>query len=117
MTRKMSVPSWLVGLVASTAAVAALEFAMIELFTSFGGLAMVAVAAFAAGMVAAGMAAPGQFERDSSVVAFYIVVLAAIYLLVLPALRGPEPPGARGGAGVYPPPRRGGSPGTYPPPR
>jgi hypothetical protein len=115
MTRKMSVPSWLVGLVASTAAVAALQFAMIGLFTSFGGLAIVAVAALAAGMVAAGMAAPEQFGRDSSVVAFSIVVLAAVYFLVLPALRGPEPPGARGGPGVYPPPQRGGSPGTYPP--
>ena len=114
MTRKLSVPSWLVGLVASTAAVAALQFAMLGLFTSLGGLAIVAVAALAAGMVVAGMAAPEQFGRDTSVVAFYIVVLAAVYFLVLPALRGPEPPGARGGPGVYPPPQRGGSPGTYP---
>jgi hypothetical protein len=114
MTRKMSVPSWLVGLVASTGAVAALQFAMLGLFTSFGGLTIVAVAAFATGMVAAGMAAPEQFERDSSVIAFYIVVLAAIYFLVLPALGGPEPPGARGRPGVYRP-QRGGSPGTYRP--
>ena len=115
MTRKLSVPSWLVGLVASTVTVAALQFAMLGLFTSLGGLAIVAVAALAAGMVVAGMAAPEQFGRDTSVVAFYIVVLAAVYFLVLPALRGPEPPGARGGPGVYPPPQRGGSPGTYPP--
>jgi hypothetical protein len=117
MTRKMSVPSWLVGLVASSAAVAALRLVMLGLFTSVGGLAIVAVAAFAAGMVAAGLAAPEQFGRDSSVIAFYIVVLAAVYFLLLSALGGPERPGAHGRPGVYPPPQRGGSPGTYPPRR
>jgi hypothetical protein len=45
----------------------------------------------------------------------YVVVLAAVYFLVLPALRGLERPGARGGPGVYPSPQRGGSPGTFPP--
>jgi hypothetical protein len=110
-----SFPTWAIGLVASTVAVVAMERVALGLFTSFGGLAIVAVAAFLAGTTAAGIAAPDQFARNSSVVAWYIVVLAAIYFLVLPALGGPDPPGARGGPGVYPPPQRGGSPGTYPP--
>jgi hypothetical protein len=37
-----------------------------------------------------------------------VFVLAAAYLLLLPALAGPVPPGAHGGPGVYAPPERGG---------
>jgi hypothetical protein len=110
-------PAWLIGVVASTAAVVALERVALGLFTSFGGIAMVAVAAFVAGTTAVGIADPDQFARNSSVVAFYIVLLAAVYFLVLPALGDPEGSGARGGSGVYPPPQRGGSPAAYPPVR
>ena len=114
MLKTSSFPTWLVGLVASAAAVVALERAALALFTSFGGLAIVAVAAFVAGTMAGGIADPDRLARNSSVVAFFIVVLAAAYFLVLPALGDPERAGARGGPGVYPPQRSGG-PGTYPP--
>jgi len=117
MMVKRKFPAWLIGVAASTAAVVALERVALGLFTSFGGIAMVAVAAFVAGTTAVGIADPDQFARNSSVVAFYIVLLAAVYFLVLPALGDPEGSGARGGPGVYPPPPRGGSPGTYPPVR
>jgi hypothetical protein len=114
MMARTSFPAWLIGVAASTAAVVALERVALGLYTSFVGIAIVAVAAFVAGTTAAGIAEPDQLARNSSVVAFYIVVLAAVYFLVLPALGDPSAAGARGGPGVYPP-QRSGSPAAYPP--
>jgi hypothetical protein len=115
--RSSAVPSWLVGLVAATAALIALGFVSVGFFASFGGLVIAGALALMIGVAAAGAADPDRAGRNAAVVAFYVLVLAALYFLLLPALAGPQPPGARGGPGVYPPPQPRGGPGVYPPQR
>jgi hypothetical protein len=107
-------PSWAIALGAATAALAATGFVSVGFFASFGGLAIAAAVAFVAGTAAAGIVDPERTPRNTGVVAFYLLVLATAYFLLLPALAGPQPPGARGGPAVYPP-SRGGGPGVDPP--
>lgn len=77
---------------------------------------MIAAAmALAVGSAVAGVVDAGRAKRNAAVVAFYVLVLAATYVLILPALAGPMPPGARGGPGVDPPLQRSGAPAVYPP--
>jgi hypothetical protein len=74
-------------------------------FASFGGLAIAGALALMVGVAAGAAADPDRAARNAAVVAFYVLVLAAAYLLLLPAFAGPVAPGARGGPGVYPPQR------------
>jgi hypothetical protein len=115
--RTKAVPSWLVGLVAATGALVALGFVSVGFFASFGGLVIAGAVSLTVGTVAAAIVDPDRAARNAAVVAFYVLVLAAAYFLILPALAGPQTPGARGGPGVYPPQQRGGAPGVYPPQR
>ena len=115
-TRLRNVPSWAIALAATTAALVAVGLLSVGFFASFGGLAIAGMAAFAAGTLAAAIVDAKQAARNTAVVAFYLVVLAAVYFLLLPALADPQQPGARGGPRVYPPARSGG-PGVHPPQR
>ena len=110
------VPSWVVSLAAATGALIILGFVSIGFFASFGGLVIAGAVALTAGTVAAGIVDPDRVGRNVAVVAFYVLVLAAAYLLILSALGGPRPAGARGGPGVYRSPQGGGGPGVNPPP-
>jgi len=110
-------PSWVVSLLAATCALVILGFVSIGFFASFGGLVIAGAVALMAGTVVAGIVDPDRLGRNASVVAFFVLVLAAAYFVILPALAGPVPTGSRGGPGVYPPPQRGGGPGVYPPQR
>jgi hypothetical protein len=114
--RSSAVPSWLIGLVAATAVLIALGVVSVGIFASFGGLVIAGALALMMGVAAGAVADPDRAARNAAVAAFYVLVLAAVYFLMLPALAGPQPPGARGGPGVYPPPERGG-PAINPPPR
>jgi hypothetical protein len=106
--RRTAIPSWLVGLVAATAVLIALGVVSVGFFASFGGLVIAGALALTIGVAAGAAANPDQAARNTAVVAFYVLVLAAAYFLLLPALAGPAAPGARGGPAVYPPPERGG---------
>jgi hypothetical protein len=102
---RSTVPSWLVGLVATTAVLIAMGVVSAGFFASFGGLAIAGALALMVGVAAGAAADPDRAARNAAVVAFYVLVLAAAYLLLLPAFAGPVAPGARGGPGVYPPQR------------
>jgi hypothetical protein len=114
------VPGWMIGLGAATAALVAIGYVSVGFFVSVGGLAIAAAVALTVGIGVAATVEPNRAVANGAVVTFYVLVLAVAYFLILPALAGPAPPGARGGPGVYPPgvnppaqPR--GSPGVYPP--
>ena len=107
--------SWLVGVGVATGALLALGFVSIGFFASFGGLVIAGAVALSVGIASAGIADPDHAGRNAAIVAFYVLLLAAAYFLILPAIAGPERPDSRGGPGVYPPPQRGGAPGAYPP--
>ncbi len=115
MRRSRAVPSWLMGLVAATGALIAIGFVSTGFFVSIGGLVIAAAVALAVGCGVAAAVDPGRADRNAAVVAFYILVLAALYFLVLPALREPLSPGTRGGPAVYQPAK--GGPAVYPPQR
>lgn len=115
--KPLIVPSWVVSVLAATLALVVLGFVSIGFFTSFGGLAIAGVVALTAGIITAGIVDADRTGTNAAVVAFYVLVLAAAFLLILPALAGPVPPGARGGPGVYPPPQGVGGPAVYPPQR
>jgi hypothetical protein len=105
------VPGWAAGILAATVALVAIGFAAVGFFTSYGGLAIVGVLAIVAGSAVAAVVEPGRAERSAAVVAFYVIALAAVlFLLILPAITGPQPAGAGGGPGVYPPLPTGGAP-------
>jgi hypothetical protein len=114
--RRRILSGWLVGVLAATCALIVMGFLSVGFFVSVGGLAIAWTVAFMAGTGAAAVVDPAHSGRNASVVAFYLIVLVAAYFLILPAVAGPVPPGARGGPGVYPP-RSGGGPGVYPPQR
>ena len=109
------VASWVVGLLGATGALVLLGFVSIGFFASFGGLVIAGAVALTAGTVAAGIVDPNRAGTNAAVVALSVLALAAAYSLILPALAGPVPPGARGGPGVNPLPQRRGGPGGYPP--
>jgi len=113
ITRR-TVPGWLVGLLAATGSLIAIGFVSIGFFVSLGGLVIASALALTVGAVVAGVVDPDRAKRNVAVVALYVLVLAAAYLLILPALAGPMPPGTRGGPGVDPPPPTGGAPAVYP---
>jgi hypothetical protein len=114
MNATIRVPGWLAGMVAATAALIVLWFVSMGFYVSGGGLLIAGTIAFVAGTCVAGLVDSERLGFSTATVAFYLVVLAAGYFLILPALAGPVPPGARGGPGVYPP-TAGGSPAVYPP--
>src|SRR4051794_3449437 len=100
---RRNVPGWFVALAGATGGLVAVGFVSVGFFASGGGLIIAAAVAMITGIVAASIADPDRAVRNTAVVAFYILVLAAAYFLVLPALAGPQPAGARGGPGVYAP--------------
>jgi hypothetical protein len=112
--QSVRLPAWIAGLTAATGALVAVGMISMGYYASQGGLLIAGTIAFMAGTGAAAMVDPARRGLNTAIVAFYIAVLAAAYFLILPALVGPVPPGARGGPGVYPP-TAGGSPGVYPP--
>jgi hypothetical protein len=105
-----SVPSWLLGVTAVTAVLTIFEIRATGFFASFGGLLIVGGVALMVGVATASIADRDHAARNAAVVAFYVLLLAAVYFLWLPAIGEPGVPGSRGGPGVYPPPDRGGPP-------
>jgi len=105
----------MIGLGAAMAGLVAIGNVSAGFFASVGGLAIAAAVALALGIGVVGIVEPNRAVTNGVVVAFYVLVLAAAYFLILPALAGPAPPGARGGPGVYPPAQPRGSAGVYPP--
>ena len=91
-------------------------FVSIGFFASPGGLVIVGVAALALGTIVAAAVDPPHAARNIGVVAFYVVVIASAYILILSGLARAAPAGSRGGPGIYPPPSRGG-PAVHPPQR
>jgi hypothetical protein len=111
--RRRILSSWLIGVLAATSALIIMRFLSMGFFVSVGGLVIAWTVAFMAGTGAAAVVEPAHSGRNASVVAFYLIVLVAVYFLILPAFAGSVPSGARGGSGVDPP-RSGGGPGVYP---
>jgi len=116
MTRRTA-SGRLAGILAATAALIATGFVSIGFYASYGGIVIAGGLAILVGSAVAGSIEPARTHTNAAIVAYYIVVLAAAYLLILPALVAPTQPGARGGPGVYPPAQRGGAPASYPPQR
>lgn len=109
------VPGWLAGILAATASLIALGLVTLG-FASGGGLLIAGAMAIAVGAVVGAIVDPPHGARHAGVVIFYVVALAAAYLLVLQNLARLDPVGVTSGAGVERP-RRGGGPGVYPPSR
>jgi len=109
-------PSSPAGVVAATAVLIALGVASLGFFASFGGLVIAGALALMVGVAAGAAADRPRAWTNAAVVASCVLVLAAAYLILLPALAGPQPPNARGGRGVSSSPQRGG-PAVNPPPR
>jgi hypothetical protein len=82
---------------AATCALIVMGFLSMGFFVSVGGLVIAWTVAFMAGTGAAAVVEPAHSGRNASVVVFYFIGLVAVYFLILPALAGPVPPGARGG--------------------
>lgn len=102
----MTVPSWLVGLLAAIGALILVGFVSIGFYASFGGLIIAGALALTAGTAAAAAVDSKRSARNAAVVAFFIVVLFALYLILLPSLARPSDPrgpSSHGGPGVYPP--------------
>lgn len=114
IVRRLIVPGWLAGVLGATGALIAIGFVSIGFFVSLGGLVIAGFVALAVGVAAATIVDPEQVSTSSSIVALYLVVLAAAYFLILPKLVEPAPPGARGGPAVDMP-SRGGAPAVSPP--
>jgi hypothetical protein len=114
LNTSVRVPGWLAGILAATCALIVLRLVSMGFYVSLGGLIVAGTIAFLAGTCMSGIFDPERLGRNTATVAFYLVVLAAAYFLILPALGDPVPPGARGGPGVFPPTGSGG-PGVFPP--
>jgi hypothetical protein len=95
----MTVPGWFVGPLAATAALVAMGFVSLGVYTSIGGLFIAAGVAFWAGAGMAGIAEPRRWARSALIVAVYVVVLFASYLM-LPRLQSPPPGASFGGPAV-----------------
>lgn len=98
----MTIPGWIVGPVAATAALVAMGFVSLGFFASVGGLMVAAGVAFWAGAGAAGIIEPRRWVRNSAIVAAYLIVLSAGWLLLLQSQ--PPPPGASSGGPSVPRP-------------
>jgi len=107
------VPGWLAAILAATAALIALGFVTLGFFASGGGLVIAGALAIAVGSVVGAIADPPRGARHAGVVIFYVVAIAAAYVLVLQHLARLDPAGVTSGAGLERPPR-GGGPGVYP---
>jgi hypothetical protein len=114
--RRTAIPSWLVGLVAATAALIALGVVSIGFFASYGGLVIAGALALMLGVAAGAAAERDRAARNTAVVAFYVLGARHGVLPSAARARRPVAPGARGGPGVYPLPERGG-PVVSPPAR
>jgi hypothetical protein len=108
------VPGWLAGILAATASLVALGFVALGFFASGGGLLIAGAMAIGVGSVVGAIVDPLRGARHAAVVVFYVVALAAAYVLVLQNLARLDQTGVTSGAGVERP-RRGGGPGVYPP--
>jgi hypothetical protein len=96
--------SWLAGPLAATGTFVVLGFVSFGFYASRGGLLLAGTLAFMIGNGTAALVDPRP-GRNAGIVAGYIAVLFAIYLLILPALWGPSPPGATDGGPAVSPPR------------
>jgi len=108
------VPGWLAGILAATVSLIALGLMTLGFFVSGGGLLIAGAMAIAVGSVVGAIVDPPRAARHAGVVTFYVVALAAGYLLVLQNLARLDQDGVTSGAGVERP-RRSGGPGVYPP--
>jgi len=109
-------PGWLAGILAATASLIVLGFVTLGFFASGGGLLIAGAMAIAVGSLVGAIVDPPHGARHAAVVVFYVVALAAAYLLVLQNLARLDREGVTSGAGVELP-RRSGGPGVYPPSR
>jgi hypothetical protein len=83
----------LVGPLAATATFVILGLVSLGFYVSLGGL-----------LIGAAALVDSRVGRNAGIVAGFIVALFIVYLVILPALGGPIPPGvSRGGPGVLPP--------------
>ena len=98
----MTVPGWFVGPLAATAALVVMGFVSLGVYASGGGLLIAAGVAFWAGAGMAGIAEPCRWARSTLVVAVYVVVLFASYLILLQSQS--PPPGASFGGPAVPRP-------------
>ena len=115
MHESVRVPGWLAGLMGATGALIVLWFVSTAYYVSLGGLAIAGGIAFMAGTGAAAIVDSERIGLNTATVAFYLVVLAAAYFLILPALAGPVPPGVQRGGPAVDLPTAGGGPRVYPP--
>jgi hypothetical protein len=93
---------WIVGPVASTAALLAIAFIYTGLYASGGGLLIAAMIAFWTGAGAAGLADPNRQGRNAAIVAAYIVLLFTAWLFFLQS-QSPPPGTLPGGPNTGPP--------------
>jgi hypothetical protein len=115
-TTRRAVPGWLAAVLAATTTLIALGFIRMGFFVSVPGLAIAGGIAIGVGSIVGAIVDPPHGARHAGVVAFYVVALAAAYLLVLQNLARLDQQGVTSGAGVERPLRSGG-PGVYPPSR
>ena len=109
-SRRLILPGWLAGMLGATGTLITLGSVSMGWYVSIGGLVIAGVLALVVGTAAASIVEPAETARNSAVVAFYLVVLATAYFLIMPTLVELVPNGApsvdtprRGGPGVYPP--------------
>ena len=95
----MTVPGWFVGPLAATAALVVMGFVSLGVFASGGGLLIAAGVAFWAGAGMAGIADPRRWARSALIVAAYVIVLLAGYLILLRS-QSPPPGASYGGPAV-----------------
>jgi hypothetical protein len=94
------VRGWLVGPLTATLALVGLRFVALGLYTSPAGLLVAGIVAFLVGTRTAAVFDRSR-RRHAAVVAAYIFVVLAAYLLILQLM---AEPGSKGGPAVLPPP-------------
>jgi len=92
----------LVGPLAATVTFVILGLMSLGFYASLGGLLIAGTLAFMSGTGAAALV-DSRVGRNAGIVAGFIAALFIVYLVILPSLGGPIPPGvSRGGPGVPP---------------
>jgi hypothetical protein len=95
----MAIRGWVVGPLAATAALVAMGFVSLGLYTSIGGLLIAGGIAFWAGAGMAGIAEPSRWARSALIVGVYVVALFASCLILLQS-QSPPPGASHGGPAV-----------------
>jgi hypothetical protein len=90
----------LVGPLAATETLVILAVVSLGFYASLGGLLIAGTLAFMSGTGASALVDP-RVSRNAGIVAGFIAALFVVYVVILPSLEGPVPPGvSHGGPGV-----------------